>query len=631
MHNRLRIPKMPFREEFFRIEKYLEVSSILDVSRPQIDSWYEERLATHAFDLKEYFVWKVVRDPFYKTLIPRLKSFNELYQAGFFLDTLEPSEVADLNFQPGECRTPIHQVAINLEKLKKLKNPIVLLCTGAFSPMHNGHLGMMQKARETLEAQGYQVVGGYFSPSHDDYVSQKHNGEANFPAAHRIYLSQMVVSQTDWLLVDPWESRYLPTDVNFTDVITRLEDYLNFYLKPSVPLRVAYVFGADNVAFSKVFKTRGVSVCVARSQYGKQAFDAVRRTCKSAETYFTVCTDLLSEISSTNIRKWKTGLIPDAITRMYFGWRLNTLRETEGVLPPKKLYVLRDDRSWAFKLWQTKISSESLQEASEKFLHDLALLLTQSFRHVLTPDRAQNIEVVVYALEDQMHYVKQLSQKERLLNLDVCTNEQGMASIQVSRLFALCNGQVHAERLVPRPGFSALEKQLQKIKAHDYTLIDDDIASGSTISMLMALLPENVHVNKIRTLTEYSNSVYLNSHLKSVNTDLFDMVDLRDFIFGSFSGGLVIELPDKTLARAPYSLPYISLTTRANIPPSTEMQFAKEIWKLNDEFFSSLDKPILIKDTDKYFQAFCAYLHFPKTMSMQAFCEWHMQHLLKYI
>jgi len=631
MHNRLRIPKMPFRDEFFRIETFLGVKSILAFSREQIDAWYTEQLKTKSFDLKDYFVWKVVRDPFYKTLVSHLKSFNELYEAGFFLDTLEPSEVNDLNFQPGECRTPIHQVAMNLEKIKKLKNPVVLLCTGAFSPIHNGHVGMMQKARETLEEQGYQVVGGYFSPSHDEYVSKKHNGEANFPAAHRIYLSQVAVSNTDWLFVDPWEARYLPTDVNFTDVVARLEAYLNFYLKPSVPIRVAYVFGADNAAFSKAFKAHGVSVCVARSDYGKQAFDAVRRSCKSSETYFTVCTDLLSEISSTNVRKWKTGLIPDAITRMYFGWRLNMLRDTEGVLPPKKLYVLRDDRSWALKHWQSKSSPESLQTASEKFLHDLTLLLTQSFRHVLAPDRAQNIEVVVYSLEDQMNYVKQLSQKERLLNLDVCTNEQGMASVQVSRLFALCNGQVRAERLVPRPGYGELEKQLQKIKAHDYTLIDDDIASGSTISMLMALLPEDVRVNKIRTLTEYSNSVYLNSHLKSVNADLFDMVDLRDFIFGSSSGGLVIELPDKKLARAPYSLPYISLTTRASIPPSTEMQFTKEIWKLNYEFFSSLDKPILIKDTDKHFQAFCAYLHFPKTMSMQAFCEWHIQHLLKYI
>lgn len=146
-----------------------------------------------------------------------------------------------------------------------------------------------------------------------------------------------------------------------------------------------------------------------------------------------------------------------------------------------------------------------------------------------------------------------------------------------------------------------------------------------------ALLPERAQVTKIRTLTEYSHRQYLNGRPKSANVDLFDMVDLRDFIFGAKDGGLVIELPNRQLARAPYSLPYISLITRASIPPSAEMNFSKAIWKLNHDFFKSLDKPILIKHTDPYFQEFCTYLNFPLTMSMTEFCEWHIEHLLKYI
>jgi hypothetical protein len=172
---------------------------------------------------------------------------------------------------------------------------------------------------------------------------------------------------------------------------------------------------------------------------------------------------------------------------------------------------------------------------------------------------------------------------------------------------------------------------MSRLKPGDYTLVDDDIASGNTMSLLMALLPDNVHVKKIRTLTEHSHREYLKGRPKSANAELFDMVDLRDFIFGAKAGGLVVELPNRTLARAPYSLPYISLTTRASLPPSAEMAFSKAIWKLNHAFFQSLNKPILIKQTDPYFQAFCTYLKFPLTMSMTEFCEWHSEHLFKYI
>jgi len=44
----------------------------------------------------------------------------------------------------------------------------VLLSTGALNPPHLGHLKMMEAARSHLEeSEGFKVLGGFLSPSHD--------------------------------------------------------------------------------------------------------------------------------------------------------------------------------------------------------------------------------------------------------------------------------------------------------------------------------------------------------------------------------------------------------------------------------------------------------------------------------
>jgi hypothetical protein len=50
---------------------------------------------------------------------------------------------------------------------------IVLLTTGAMNPVHLGHLNAMERARQHMTSLGYHVVGGFMSPTHDDYVRPK--------------------------------------------------------------------------------------------------------------------------------------------------------------------------------------------------------------------------------------------------------------------------------------------------------------------------------------------------------------------------------------------------------------------------------------------------------------------------
>ncbi len=629
MLQRSQIPKMPYADAFFDVRDIFQTPNILKCSQAEIDAIYTSKRNPKKFDEKLFLAWKVLRDPYYRTLVPRLKNFRELYDAGFFVDLLDVEDIGLTAFQPGECRTPIAAVAANIDRLPSLKKPVVLLCTGAFSPLHNGHVSMMEHARAALEKRGYQIVGGYFSPSHDAYVSEKYEGAASLLAAHRVYLGQLTVADSDWLRIDPWESRYLPTDVNFTDVVSRLETYLNFYLKSAVPIQVAYVFGDDNVGFSRAFLHKGLSICIGRILSDERAFTRIKTENPRSKIFYAPASSSAKTISSSSIRKWVSGLLPERTESLYFKWKKDLLSVYETERRPKKLYILRDDSTWSLKPWSSIVPMTELQQAKQVFLKDLEILIGEAFSRVAPPDIAQDVSVRIYSSDEQLAYVRRLKKTEVLLNLDVCTNED--AGVQFSRLFSLCDGQIKSNTLVARPGYPDVSKQIKAIKPGKYTLLDDDVASGSTMNMLLGMLPENARVTKIRTLLEYSRSVYLNQHLRADDLEAFDMVDLRDFIFGARAGGLVIRLPNGHIGRAPYSLPYLSLVTRAKIPPSSEMSFSHEIWKLNHLFFSHLSKDIRIRDTDPSFQRFCTYLGFGGEVSMKTFCEHHMRQLFSYL
>ena len=108
-----------------------------------------------------------------------------------------------------------------------------MLNTGSYSPIHFGHLQMMELAYETL-SKDFTVLGGYFSPSHDSYVSTKYSGTAAYHADARIDLCENLIYGHPYLMIDPWEARYNDVPINFTNVIIHLKRLLSKYI--SAPL-----------------------------------------------------------------------------------------------------------------------------------------------------------------------------------------------------------------------------------------------------------------------------------------------------------------------------------------------------------------------------------------------------------
>ncbi len=569
-----------------------------------------------------YLAWKVLRDPWYAELYQKHRSLQYLYEAGFFIDAIPLKQIDRLDFVPGFMTTPVHKLQYHVAQNNEGKL-VVLVTTGGLSPITHGHIAMMEVARDALSKRGYTVIGGYFSPSHDDYVSTKYGGEAELNSDHRIYLSQLAVQESDWLMVDPWEARFVPTDINFTDVIRHLKAYINHYIEAASPIEVFYVFGGDNAKFARAFKNHGGCVCIARDNPQHLDVESEDGIKDNPRIVFTQNLSSYAQTSSSAARKWKMNLMPEAVSTEYFKWRKNILLAEGGITKPKQIYVIRDEDDWAIEPWMAKFGDENVLNAKQNFRRQLLHALQNVFAYVLRPDLSLEIETRVYHLDDQHSYVRRLERQEKILNLDICTNNG--TGINASRLFYPCDGQLRPSRLIGRPGFAHVEAQIENIAPGDYTLVDDDIATGSTINMLMGMLPESVKIRKMRTLIDQSRIMYAREHLDSFDQNAFDVVDLRDFILGSRASGLVVQLPNGTIARAPYLQPYISLISRASIPPSSEMTFSKRLWELNREFFTSINGPVLISDLDEYVQTLFIYLGFETSMSVTDLCTWHLE------
>lgn len=551
---------------------------------------------------------KLVSDKYYGPLYRACQSMSVLEEAGFFDDGLESGE---LNVCDNWLSTPVYKLVENIgrhaNRRHKCQGLAVLLTTGAFSPIHKGHLAMMDSAKAAVEEKGFCVVAGYFAAGHDSYVSMKKDGEAALAAPYRNYLCELAVKDSDWLMNDPWASRYAPAELNFTDVLGRLEAYLERHI--STNLKLFYVFGGDNSAFAQVFLKHGNGVCINRPRY-----EAVLKNIKnnllvkkSKRTIFVEESDV--DISSTAIRKGSLDLLPDTLNSAY--------QDVQKAYKADQIYeyVVRDDLRWATQDWNVP------KEFVNEFKLGLVDIFTECFSVANKSLASPKVEIKIYDLEVQQHYVSTLLLSEKqVLNLDVCTN--GGNKINVSRLFGLSGGQYSAQRLIARPGYPDINEQMQDLPIGNFLYLDDDIASGSTKRAIESLLPSRCKIYATKTLIEYSRKS--DEH---VRLPVYDMVDARDFLVGSKAAGLVVGLPDSTVTRAPYLWPYVSLNTRASIPLLNESDIAYKIWDLNKTLFKKYAPELTLKSADKQTQILFRYVGFKSNTPLWKICQWHMQKL----
>jgi nicotinic acid mononucleotide adenylyltransferase len=71
----------------------------------------------------------------------------------------------------------------NPTPLTATKEKVILLTTGSFNPVHEGHLEMARVAKEELEKKGVEVEKILFSPTHSNYVGGRKVGPENLRIA----------------------------------------------------------------------------------------------------------------------------------------------------------------------------------------------------------------------------------------------------------------------------------------------------------------------------------------------------------------------------------------------------------------------------------------------------------------
>ncbi|CAF3231268.1 unnamed protein product [Rotaria socialis] len=146
-----------------------------------------------------------------------------------------------------ERTTDLSILYANLKLRSNSLENVVLIKTGSMNPIHRSHVSNMVRTKKYLErACNFNVIGGYLSPTHDEYVYGKLSNEL-ISGEHRIEMCRKAIEeagQQHWLSVDMAECM-APGFVHLVSVAHSLQQFINQHLNLPKPVRVIYVAGLD--------------------------------------------------------------------------------------------------------------------------------------------------------------------------------------------------------------------------------------------------------------------------------------------------------------------------------------------------------------------------------------------------
>jgi nicotinic acid mononucleotide adenylyltransferase/biopolymer transport protein ExbD len=410
-------------------------------------------------------------DIYYSKLLETTNDEDILLKAGYI----------DENFILNEKE--INKLYTPINKLKKIKSssPIVLVSTGAFNPIHEGHIKMMELAEEKLIQEGYEVIGGYFSFAHDSYVKTK--VYKDYEILKRFGKSIEIISNSKYSF-SLFCAVCIDFDINFTKVINYFEKYLQKYVNKNI--KVCYVYGSDNKNFRHLFNCNDTLLfcCVSRPNY------QLEKTFKNVLNVYKYSL----EKSSTEIRE---------------NSKLNIEESKNNKI--QKIY-LKDDGFYS--LLDLKLKDNNIYY--ENFKNDMYLLFKNYFNEVeIIHHKFQNLE-------------------SNTISLDEIENRK--YNLEITRVFELDLHNKSPKYISNRINTKNLTKQINEIKNNYYNnefyLYDDDSASGFTISSIIKILQKN----QIKIIDcKFNQSISLNE----------DICDIRDFLIGSKGSGLTIKHKNK--------------------------------------------------------------------------------------
>ncbi len=352
-------------------------SSVKSLPAERLRDAYNRAVANGSYQKSDIrFAFKLAADPYYRELFEHYGSIKPVEEAGFFDDGLEPGAL-DASGDPDWLTTSFKKV---LEGIKNAptqgdKPLVVLLTTGAFAPVHAGHIEIMEAAHDHLSKAGYSVVGGYIAPAHDDYVATKGDGADKWTSDARLKNLEKALESHPWLDVDPWMCRYAQTDLNFTDVIVRLEAYLKKHLPQDKKVEVAYVFGGDHAEHARTFLKKGMGVCVSNRAGFEDSLTTMEAELAPAKDRVFFVKMPNKDYSSRDIRVGKQPALEI---------KMDTSAQQKNE-PSQPSYLVRDDINWAASTWAPKLKAEDVEKAKDDFRSGLESAFKKAFKQSSAP------------------------------------------------------------------------------------------------------------------------------------------------------------------------------------------------------------------------------------------------------
>ena len=394
---------------------------------------------------------KIQKEPFYNEIYKETNTFDVIDEGGFFFDSND--QKIDWNKHTNLLCTPINF----LSHKSDTKRNCVIISTGAFSPLHDGHVDMFYEARTKLIDEGWNVMGGYLSPGHDEYIKQKTGSD--WIAIHdRLTYAADKLKRAKYIALDPWEGVFAPGAVNFTTVVHRLHLYLKKHVGEDIS--IFFVCGADNARFALAFKNYQESqefgtVIVKRPGYNNK----IAKYESLKNVYVANCD---STLSSTQLRKQ--------------GFKLPT--------KPKQLYL---------RMFWNNFEKQIKTELQKEF--DIIWPLDINEQNSNWKDAFNHSEL----------------NENQILNLD--SDSFFGNEFNVSRLYDLYGQTQLGFTHRPESKFT-IDQQISNLKIKgDVYLFDDDICSGKTLNHVENLLSEqNINVaGKFSYITSNKNTEVLDS------------------------------------------------------------------------------------------------------------------------
>lgn len=222
----------------------------------------------------------------------------------------------------------------------------------------------------------------------------------------------------------------------------------------------------------------------------------------------------------------------------------------------EKVYLVRDDSFFCTGKKQTEFVEEFCQ-----------ILQNYTDARVISFDSKKQIQSV-------RRYLNKYHNGKSIVSLDKWF--VGDFNYNLSRIFEKGKDQSRPLRFFGR-NINEFRDWVRGKKSYEFVIVDDDIASGSTMNHVFDILKqENVGYPETVSMEAVYNKKY--------NGRVYDIVDIRDFIPGSKNGGLFC-LSESGLERIPYFYPEVDLVSRMKLTKHASVLFTRDLKELIQKHF----------------------------------------------